>query len=118
MSFCILEKDAKTFELLKSYIKSLDNPDTSCIQVDNQIQANEIKAHLKREGLTEKDSQSILVWIQDNSENFRQYLNSIKIAYLVCRCMNIEWDHISWEEFCTIEERINSLKGRVLDTIF
>lgn len=118
MGFCILEKDKKTFEFLKRYILTLNQNQQTCHQLDNHIQAEEIKKHLITNGYTDKNQAEILKWIKNNSQNFRDYLNSIKIAYLVCTCMDRDWNQLTWEDFCLLQDRINAQKAMILDTIF
>jgi len=118
MGFCKLEKDQKTFKMIQSYIRELNHSPKSCQQIDNLIQAEEIRHHLNINHLPSKDQEEILHWIQRHSQEFREYLNSLKLVYLVCHCMEKDWNEITWEEFCRIEDRINAQKARVLDTIF
>jgi len=117
MLFCELEKDKKTFEYFKTYIQAfLDQEDS--VEIDNEIQIKEIHEHLLRHGLSYNNNDEIKNWIKKNSKPFRNYLNSIKIIYLVYHCQGNNWNNITWDEFCIIEDKINSIKEKLLDKIF
>lgn len=118
MNFCYLEKDPKTFEYFKEYLSFLEEKNGTCLSLDNDIQLREMRQHLDRNGLTEDNCDAIIDWVKNNGENFRNYLNSIKIAYVVWKCMGYKWDELDWNNFCDLEEKINGLKNRCLDTIF
>jgi hypothetical protein len=122
MSFSLLEKDQKTFEYFKQYVQFLEKDGNTCQILDNRIQANEIEDHLKRNGkessLSQVKKEEISHWIKENARPFRDYLNSIKLAYVVWKCMGRDWRDITWDEFVKIEERLNQLKYKCLDTIF
>jgi hypothetical protein len=117
-----LEQDKKTFDYFKKYVQFLEDEENTCLILDNKIQAAEIKEHLRRSGFdssvdsVRKDETSR--WIKENARPFRDYLNSIKIAYVVWKCMGKDWKDITWEEFVKIEEQLNKLKYNCLDTIF
>lgn len=116
MLFCELEKDKKTFEYIKKYIQAFTNNEDSVI-IDNEIQINEIHEHLLRNGLAFNNREEIIKWIKKNGKPFRNYLNSIKIIYLVWHCLGNDWNDITWDEFCKIEDNINSVKEKLLDKI-
>ncbi len=123
MPFCVLEKDKKTFEYFKKYVEFLETKNNTCLILDNKIQAFEIQEHLKRNGLDnshidEKKKNEISNWIRFHAKPFRDYLNTIKLAYVVWKCMGNDWQTISWQDFEKIEENLNKLKGNCLDTIF
>ncbi len=122
MPFCILEKDRKTFDYVKMYVEFLENNGSTCLVLDNQIQSEEIKDHLRRVGsdanLEGIKKREVTRWIKENARPFRDYLNSIKLIYVVWKCMGNEWKEITWEEFVKIQERLNKLKYNCLDTIF
>jgi hypothetical protein len=117
MHFCELEKDKKTFEYFKKYLEILNREDGDCFLLDNEIQIKEIYDHLKSNGYSKDDSEEIHKWIQKNGKPFRNYLNTIKIIYVVWHCMGKIWTDITWEEFCSIEDKINEVKQRCLDNI-
>jgi hypothetical protein len=122
MPFSILEKDRKTFEYFKKYVEFLELEENTCLILDNKIQSEEIQEHLRRtghnSGMDGRKKEIISQWIRENARPFRDYLNSIKLVYVVWKCMGKEWSEITWEEFVEIEERLNSLKYKCLDTIF
>jgi hypothetical protein len=123
MSFCILEKDEKTFDYFKKYVGFLEENERTCLTLDNEIQSEEIQDHLRREGFGNNGGDpgkkdEISRWIKENARPFRDYLNSIKIAYVVWKCMGKDWKDITWEEFVVLEDRLNQLKYKCLDTIF
>ncbi|MFA5617492.1 MAG: hypothetical protein WDK95_11650 [Syntrophorhabdaceae bacterium] len=113
--FCYLEHDQKTFEYLKTYF---EKKDIDLGKVDIKIQEQEIKDHLKRNGKCESDNREICDWIDNNAKNFRQYLNTIKIIFLVCKISGFELKDVTWEVFCRLEDKVNNLKDNVLEKIF
>jgi len=118
MPFCVLEKDRKTFHYFKQYVQFLESEHKTCLIVDNEIQAQEIRNHLASNGFSSDNHQEGINWIKNNGKAFRDYLNSIKIVYLIWKCMGNRWTDITWEEFLELEEKVNSLKPVCLDTIF
>lgn len=118
MSFCYLEKDKKTFEYFKEYLQYLESNTSSCFILDNQIQVREMSEHLCANGYSIDDHGAIIDWVEKNGERFRNYLNTIKLVYVVWKCMGNTWDDINWENFVNIEDNINRLKSSCLDTIF
>lgn len=122
MPFCILEQDKKTFEYFKLYVEFLEKENNTCLILDNKIQSDEIREHLRRSGrdiiLGREKKDIISQWIKENARPFRDYLNSIKLVYVVWTCMGKAWKDITWEEFVSIGERLNALKHKCLDTIF
>jgi hypothetical protein len=118
MPFCTLQPDIKTFEYFKKYVEFLEKEGKSCHILDNQIQAFEMKDHLVRNGYTTTDYNEIENWIQKNARPFRDYLNTIKLVYIVWKCMGKHWQEIEFEDFSRIQERLNGLKDTCLDTIF
>ena len=118
MSFCYLEKDKKTFEYFKEYLRHLESSTSSCFILDNQIQVREMCDHLYSNGYTVDDDGAVIEWVKNNAENFRNYLNTIKLVYVVWKCMGNTWDDINWDNFIRIEDNINQLKSTCLDTIF
>lgn len=117
MLFCELEKDRKTFEYFKKYIQAFIHHEDSVV-IDNEIQIHEIHEHLLSHGLSLQDSEEIRSWIKKNSKPFRNYLNTIKIIYLVWYCQGKKWSDITFEEFGELEDKINSVKEELLDKIF
>lgn len=118
MSFCLLESDRKTFEYFKKYVEFLDKHEGSCLDLDNAIQAAEIRRHLLLNGLSPDDVNEKINWIRQNGKPFRDYLNTIKLAYVVWKCSGKEWGDMRWEDFVRITGQINQLKLVCLDTIF
>jgi hypothetical protein len=115
MLFCKLEKDEKTFTYLKKYIHDISIKDS--VKIDNDIQMKEIQIHCKLNGISVHDCNEITKWVTENGKQFRNYLNSIKIVYLVWHCLGHDWEDITWDEFCFLEDRINSVKNIILDKI-
>lgn len=115
MFFCKLEHDQKTFLYFKKYIEELTLKDS--VKIDNEIQAKEIEKHCQNNHIPLDNCEEITKWIDSNAEGFRNYLNSIKLIYTVWHCMGHDWEVITWEEFCQIEDKINEIKTQVLDKI-
>ncbi len=118
MSFCLLDGDQKTFEYFKKYVEYLERHEGSCFDLDNEIQAGEIRNHLLRNGFSQDDVDEKIRWIRLNAKPFRDYLNTIKLAYVVWKCNGKDWKDIEWKDFQTLSDEINKLKLVCLDTIF
>jgi len=116
MFFCELKKDEKTFTYLKRYIHELSLENS--VKIDNEFQKKEIEIHCQLNGISIHDCNEISKWVTENGKPFRNYLNSIKIVYLVWHCMGHDWEDITWKEFCLLEDKINSVKDTVLDKIY
>jgi len=122
-SFCHLETDKKTYEyFLKYYHAIRDN--SLAWHLDNEIQGEEIADHLKRHPDCNNKIEK-LNWIDNNSLNFRSYLNSIKIIALFSNFMvkmkNVnedEQEKIDWKSFAKIVEMWNHHKMIIIDSIF
>ncbi|MEW5814787.1 MAG: hypothetical protein AB1798_05250, partial [Spirochaetota bacterium] len=118
-AFCILEKDKKTFEYFKQYVEFLETQDNACHILDSKIQARELSEHLRINNLhPNSHDEEIANWIEENGQPFRDYLNTIKLVYVVWKCMGKDWNNISWEDFGRIEDNLNKVKAKCLDTIF
>jgi hypothetical protein len=117
MTFCELEKDEKTFNYISKYIiwynTQLNSKDF--LQLDSRIQADEIKHHLENNNYDDKNYE-ILQWIKSYSKKFRIYLNTIKIVFTIWYCSG-HTELMSWDEFCSIVDRIDELKYSCLDEI-
>lgn len=118
MNFCYLEKDRKTFEYFKEYLQYLDTSNKNCLYLDNKLQIIEMENHLNRNGYNSNDLEATIEWVKNNAEGFRSYLNTIKLVYIVWKCMGNNWENFNWESFVKIEDNINNLKSKCLDTIF
>lgn len=116
--FCILEKDKKTFEYFKYYFDHLEK-NNGCYALDNKITFHEIRDHLTLNNIANSNYiDEIEKWIDNNAEAFRVYLNTIKLVYFAWKVLDKDWEDITWEEFCRIEDIVNELKHKCLDTIF
>jgi len=114
--FCILEKDHKTYSYLQKFIEYIKENKMDYIhQLDNYIQKDEISEHLKINGFSENDRAEIMNWIYKYSSEFRQYLNTIKIAALLW-VINFGEKELTWENFCKLEDELNQKKV-CLDTL-
>ncbi len=118
MAFCILENDYKTFEYFKKYVEFLEKGDNDCLVLDNALQADEIRAHLMRNGFSDTDFEEKINWVNKNGKPFRDFLNTLKLAYVVWKGMGKKWEDITCEDFAKIEETLNTVKTKCLDTIF
>jgi hypothetical protein len=104
--FCILEKDSKTFDYFKRYAACFE-VGSACLEVDNAIQAHELRTHLRTHGFSENDTQAKLSWIAEYGRSFREYLNSIKLMYVICKVAHKNPVDLSREEFTKLEDEIN-----------
>ncbi len=116
--FSIFVKDRKTFELVQKYIVHLKQNGCNCTNIDNLIEMDEIKNWLKAVSADDHDNEAIANWIKDNGKSFRDYLNTVKLIYLVWFCSGGQTETISWEDFCTIGEKLNNMKNSCLDSIY
>lgn len=117
--FCYLEKDKKTFKYFKKYVEFLEThtDEETCLILDNEIQVEELNEHLKHNDGRNKHSE-INSWIHKNAKGFREYLNTIKLVYVVWKCMGYNWKDIKWSDFTKISDNLNGIKSKCLDTIF
>jgi len=116
--FSILEKNKKTFELVQKYIAHLEQRGCTCINLDNNIEMEEIKSWLRNNSADDHDNAAIAEWIQRNGKTFRDYLNSVKLIYLIWFCSRDKSETISWEDFCIIGDNLNHMKNSCLDSIY
>jgi len=104
--FCILEKDLKTYAYFRRYVACFENRD-SCLEVDNHIQAEELAEHIHRNSLHHEDTPAKLHWISCHGKAFREYLNTIKLVYVLCKANGKDPAALSESEFAQLEDAIN-----------
>lgn len=120
--FCYLEKDEKTFDYVKHYLQVMKNGE-STTPLDITIQRLEIEHHLNANGISHTDRKAISEWIENNSANFRIYLNSLKMValfiYYVKKAEHLaEENQISFDLFTEAVAYWNERKIEVADSIF
>ena len=118
MLFCSLEKDDKTFKLILEFVKKVKGgvSDLELNHFETCIQKDEIYKHLEVNGCQENNRKDeILKWVQQHAHNFRNYLNTLKIASVMWVYANPDKE-FTWEEFCILENRLNNEKD-ILDSI-
>jgi len=112
--FCFLEKDSKTFNILKKYMEDYVTS-KNLLDEDSEIQYEEIKAHNRNLRKQEDDKLESLEWIAKYGKSERVYLNTIKYALSLL----IESDaDLNWENFCYIVDKYNKRYKPILDLIF
>ncbi len=129
-SFSFLEKDKKTFNYIKKYLDFMEQEtEKSTLALENAIQVQEIEEHLTLLEIpigdySKRNSESFN-WIKNNGEQFRMYLNTIKIAAIIfyCRdmdCIKIECEikKFTFDNFCRVVDDINKIKFNLIDTVF
>jgi hypothetical protein len=116
MRFCVLENDRKTFEYANRYAECFAEG-RSCMELDNAIQADEVSAHMWTNQIPPANQEEKIRWVLEHGREFRQYLNTIKLIYVVWTASGRSWDEMTFEEFQKIEHRINNIKETCLDTI-
>lgn len=79
------------------------------VKLDNIIQKNEIENHLKNNGFNDENNNEKINWIKNNGKLFREYLNTIKVAALIWYVAKPK-EELTWEKFCTLEDRLNNNK--------
>lgn len=114
--FCILENDLKTYEYFGRYIDCFEKQ-KNCTETDNRIQAEELAEHLRRNGISERDTQEKLNWVAANGKPFREYLNTIKLIYVLCRVQGIDPRGVSESQFHELENKLNDMR-HCLGSIF
>ncbi len=107
--FCILESDVKTYSYFQRYIECFEGSNNS-LEFDNRIQAEELANHLRMNGFLQDNTQEKLNWIAINGRPFREYLNSIKLVYVICKVQGIDPHLVSKERFFEIESRLNEVR--------
>ncbi len=116
--FSVLEKNRKTYEMVRKYISHLKEKNCTCTNLDNHIEMDEIRNWLKEISAEDHDNEAIALWIRDNGKSFRDYLNTVKLIYLIWFCSADHRENISWEDFCTIGDNLNNIKYTCLDSIY
>ncbi|MDA3850280.1 MAG: hypothetical protein PF447_03330 [Spirochaetaceae bacterium] len=118
MHFLSLKKDEQSYNWLILYLEHLSMGNKHCLSLDNKIQCQLLTDYLKQSGLSCDNHSEIHGWIQQNSGEFRSYLNSIKLAALMLLNRGIDHTTLNWEDFCNTEDLLNSLKFHCLDSIY
>jgi len=114
--FCQLEKDEKTYNLSKKYLSFLKNNNKNCVFIfENELQRDEIKQHLIL-NKTSKDLETYEaeIWIKNHANNFRIYLNSIKILTLM---IHVKEEEYTYELFAALVDKYNNCK-KIIECIF
>jgi len=107
--FCLLENDVKTYNYFLRYIECFEGSGNS-LEFDNRIQAEEMARHLSDNGFAPDDTQEKLNWIAINGRPFREYLNTIKLVYVVCKVQGIDPQLVDQDRFFEIEGKLNELR--------
>lgn len=116
-SFCYLDDDHKTIELLKMYHNKLNNcceddQITIINSLDNEIQSREIHDHLWCNCIQEHSRlEAQIDWIKNHAKPFRSYLNSIKVLYLSLKVKQINIHEMTHDDFMKVKNEINKNKG-------
>lgn len=114
--FSLLDRDDKTFRYIKRYLKECHNYDES-FKLDNKIQNEEIQKHLYLSHCPQdKQKEEMLSWVDKNSKPFRDYLNSIKIAYSAWILTGHNEEDFTFEEFKLMQSNLFKVK-EVLESI-
>ena len=107
--FCILEHDLKTYQYFQRYIECFEGCGNS-LEFDNRIQAEELSSHLRVNGFNADNTQEKLNWIAINGRPFREYINTIKLIYVICKVQGIDPHAISQDHFFEIEAKLNEVR--------
>jgi hypothetical protein len=107
-TFCELEKDEKTFNILVKYLDDIKNG-VDLDSEDGRIQVDEITKHNYLNG--KNDS---LNWIDKHGIGERRYLNTIKQLAVIYYCTGSK---LTWKNFCRFIDRLNNIKKPVLEKI-
>lgn len=115
----MVENEQKAFDIVKLYatrtknIVSDDEQNLILHNLDNEIQAKEIEAHLQLNSIPqERRTVEQIDWVSRYGHSFRMYLNTLKIIFLAIQssCFK-DPTSMSFEDFCAIKDRINSRKA-------
>ena len=112
--FCNLEKDQKTFYILKCYLTDY-MIHKNLLDEDSEIQYNEIRKHNINNGKAENDKLESIEWINRYGTSERVYLNTVKYALTLLIESSAE---LNWENFCYIIDKYNKRYKPILDLIF
>ena len=119
--FCILEKDIKTFTIFQRYIRCFEENGSESAEVslelDNRIQAEELRVHLEINHLSPNNTAAKLEWISTHGKAFRDYLNTIKLVYFVCKVTGVDPRSLNEDGFAALEETVNRERA-CLSSIF
>lgn len=121
-AFCFLEKDEKTYGYIKKYF-SIIKDGLPPISMDNFVQKQEIERYLINNNRCLHDRGAITEWINDNSSDFRSYLNSIKMVALFIYFINRSnksggENPIPFDVFCDAVSAWNDRKSELVDSLF
>jgi len=120
--FCRILKERKDYNYFKFYCNIVEEEKSvsdRCQKLDYEIQGKELLKHLeKNKDLIHDRAIEEIDWVCKNAKNFRMYLNTLKLVYVILDCENKDMKNVSWEEFCEVCEKINQLKSSYLDNIF
>lgn len=121
--FCFLEEDYKTFAYVNIYVEFLKN-DLSVSGLDMQIHSEEIQRHIECNNLFYKYELAVQEWIRANGENFRIYLNTIKMMALFIvmdiNSLDLQRDngwYMDFEKFKLFIMQWDKYKENIVDSI-
>lgn len=106
---CKIEHDEKTFNYFKEYLQFLENYNSTSLILDNRIQYKEILIHLERNGFNKNSDDEVFNWIKNNGKKFRLYLDTLKIIYIIWKCLDKNLEDLNWNDFSKLTDKINSL---------
>lgn len=111
--FCNIDDEPKAFEIVKLYhyktegIKQ-EKEKEILNRIDNELQIKEMQAHLIRNNVVEERQTSEKIdWALQHGHSFRIYLNTLKVLCLVLEAHCVDFDDLTFEEFCEIKNRVN-----------
>ena len=116
-SFCFLETDRKTYDYVRRYFVSIKQGNTT-YPLDLAIQSEEILLHLEKNGFALDDQNAISEWIEENSANFRSYLNSLKMIAMFLHLQKCNDEDEFRSLFPSIVNEWNTRKLHQVDYLF
>jgi len=126
INFSFLDCDKKSYDYtmrILNYV--LEDNKKGLLALENEIQKEEIQIHFEINNITDLKEKNIeaIRWIKKNGENFRIYLNSLKIVCLIflhqklfCK-RTCERNCLSFEIFKEIVTEIDSYR-ELIEGIF
>lgn len=111
--FCIIEDEEKAFEIVKLYYEKTKNVNDEeklniLHNLDNQIQVKEINTHIYLNKIPEaKCLDEKIHWIDCYASPFRSYLNTLKIIFLTLYINGVDFENLTFKEFCLLKNKIN-----------
>jgi hypothetical protein len=131
MNICQLNTDEKTYNYFLYYAKLIEdeiishsvfNVDRGLFNIDMRVQKEKIEEHLYLNGFDKSHVECSLDWVNNYAKSFRTWLNTLKLVYIVCKCVSAVQKksicEITYDDFQVVECTMNDLNGNLLECFF